>query len=212
MHELYDFAYSSSAHRVRIALNLKGVDYTSIPIGLTRGEQHDTEFRTVNPQGRVPVYSDDLILMNQSLAIIEYLNERYPQPPLLSSSLQERALARQVAALICTDIHPLNAFRVLGYLWDVYKVAAKARRRWLQHWLMDGLDALELWLSVGQANVRFCAGDAVSIGDVCLIPQLDVARRNKIDIDEFPRLAAIEAACLEFDAFRRAGHTVGAQP
>ncbi len=202
MYELHDFARSSAAYRVRIALALKKIDYTSVPVDLVGGVQHEQAYRSINPQGLVPVYSDDRILLSQSLAIIEYLDERYPDPPLLPDDLEQRARARQFAQIIVSDIHPLNGFRVHTYLRDALGVAAGARRKWFHYWLLEGLDALELWLAAKGSAKRYCVGELPSIADICLIPQLDVARRNRIDIDEFPRLAAVETSCLALDAFR----------
>lgn len=209
MYELYDFAQSSSAYRVRIALNLKGVDYTAVPVALDKGEQHDPDFRRVNPQGLVPVYSDENLLLSQSLAIIEYLDERYPEPPLLPQDLNDRARARQFAQMITSDMHGLNAFRVVSFLRDGFKIDAKGRRRWLNHWLIEGLDALELWLAAAGGTRRFCVGDSPSIADICLVPQVEVARRNRIALDEFPRVSEIDAACTALDAFRNARHEPG---
>lgn len=205
MFELHDFLRSSAAQRVRIALAWKNIDYTRVPVDLVRGEQHDPDFRAVSPQGLVPIYGDEKILLSQSLAIIEYLNERYPDPPLLPDDPLGRARARQYAQIICADIHPLNGFRVHAYLRDTLRLDARARRRWFHHWLAEGLDALEVHLAANRGSQRYCVGDEVSIADLCLVPQLDIARRNRVDMDDFPRLVAIEAACLELDAFSSAG-------
>jgi maleylacetoacetate isomerase len=202
MFELHDFARSSASYRVRIALALKGLDHARVAVDLLKGEQHEADFRALNPQGLIPVYSDDDVHLSQSLAIIEYLDERHPDPPLLPASPQTRARARQIANLICCDIHPLNGFRVLIYLRDTLGIDVQRRRHWFQHWLLEGLDALELWLTADGARRHFCVGEQVSIADVCLVPQLDVARRNSIDIEDFPRLAAVETACLAMPAFR----------
>jgi len=202
--ELHDFPRSSSAHRVRIALALKGLDYKALPVALQDGEHLEAEYRTVNPQGLVPVYGDDHILLSQSLAIIEYLDETYPTPALLPATPLERARARQFALLIATDIQPLTGLRVMSYLRDENRQDVAARRRWFNHWLMEGLDALELWLTAAERGTRYCVSDAPSIADVCLVPQLEVARRSGIDVEEFPRLAAVEARCLELKAFQQA--------
>ncbi len=202
MYELHDFARSSSAHRVRIALNLKGIEYEPVPVALQEGGQHEPDFRSVNPQGMVPVYSDENILLSQSLAIIEYLDERYPDPPLLPRDIHERA--RQFAYMIASDIHPLIAFRAISFLRDGFKIDTSGRREWFNYWLIEGLDALELWLSADGGARRYCVGDQVTIADVCLVPQLEVARRNHIDLDDFPRLTSVEATCLALDAFRKA--------
>ena len=213
MRELHDFQRSSSAHRVRIALALKGLDYAAIPVALHDGEHLEAEYRTINPQGLVPVYSDNEVILSQSLAIIEYLNEMYPEPALLPVNPVERARARQFALLIATDLQPLTALRVMSYLRDSVRMDVTARRRWFHYWLMEGLDALELWLTAAERASLFCVGAQPSIADVCLVPQLEVARRSGIDIDEFPRLAAVEARCMALSAFqntRPAAHA--AQP
>ena len=202
MPELHDFQRSSSAHRVRIALALKGLDYTAIPVALQDGEHLEAEYRTVNPQGLVPVYSDQAVILSQSLAIIEYLDEMHPTPALLPVHPVERARARQFALLIATDLQPLTALRVMSYLRDSVRMDVKARRHWFNYWLLEGLDALELWLTAAGRASPFCVGAQPSIADVCLVPQLEVARRNGVDVDEFPRLAAVEARCLVLPAFR----------
>lgn len=202
MFELHDFARSSSAYRVRIALALKGLTHNRLAVDLLRGEQHEAEFRALNPQGLVPVYSDGSIHLSQSLAIIEYLEECHPEPSLLPETPRQRARARQIANLIASDIQPLNGFRVLLYLRDTLGVDVQRRRQWFQHWLLEGLDALELWLVADNRRQSFCVGDRPSIADICVVPQIDLARRNNIDIDDFPRLAAIEAACMARPEFR----------
>ncbi len=204
MRELHDFHRSSSAHRVRIALALKGLDYKAVPVALQDGEHLEAEYRTVNPQGLVPVYSDTQIILSQSLAIIEYLDEIHPAPPLLPGTALERARARQLAQLIAADMQPLTGLRVMSYLRDECRLDVAARRRWFNHWLMEGLDALELWLTAADRATRFCVSDEPSIADVCLIPQLEVARRSGIDVEEFPRLANVEARCLDIHAFQQA--------
>lgn len=202
MYELHDYLRSAAAYRVRIALALKGIEHDRSDVDLVGGAQHDPDFRALNPQGLVPVYSDENLHLTQSLAIIEYLDERYPEPPLLPVSLEQRARARQIAQIVCSDIHPLNGFRVHVYLRDALGIDTIRRRRWFEHWVLEGLDALELWLTADATTRRFAVGDTVSIADVCLVPQLDLARRNRIDVEDFPRLAAIERACMALPAFR----------
>lgn len=204
MYELHDFGPSSAAYRVRIALALKGIDYRRCPVHLVQGAQNEAGFRSLNPQGMVPVYSDETLHLSQSLAILEYLEERYPEPPLLPAAPAERARVRQLANLVCCDIHPLNGFRVHVYLRDGLGLGTRQRRAWFTHWLLEGLDAVELWLAAA-ASGRYCVGDRVTLADVCVVPQLDIARRNGIDIDEFPRLATIERTCLELPAFSTTG-------
>ena len=214
MYELHDFHRSSAAYRVRIALALKDIGYQQRPVDLLAGEQHDMEFRSLNPQGLVPVYGDENLHLTQSLAILEYLEERYPTPPLLPTGHEARARARQIANLICCDMHPLNGFRVLVYMRDALRAGTAARRAWFQHWMLEGLDALELWLTAEQSTGRYCVGDEVTMADICLVPQVDLARRNGIDLGEFPRIAAVDSACMSLPAFKdthpdRAGPKTG---
>lgn len=209
MRELHDFQRSSSAHRVRIALALKGLDYKAVPVALQDGEHLEADYRAINPQGLVPVYSDTQILLSQSLAIIEYLEETHPSPSLLPATPFERARARQFALLVAADMQPLTGLRVMSYLRDECRMDVVARRRWFHHWLMEGLDALELWLTAAERSTRFCVTDEPTIADVCLIPQLEVARRSGIDLDEFPRLAKVNAHCMALPAFQQARGSVG---
>ncbi|MGE0485421.1 MAG: maleylacetoacetate isomerase [Gammaproteobacteria bacterium] len=202
MFELHDFSRSSAAYRVRIALAYKGIDYQRVDVDLLQGAQHEAGFRSLNPEGLVPVYSDEHQHLSQSLAILEYLEERYPQPSLLPGSREERARARQIASIVACDIHPLNGFRVHVYLRDSLGVDTRRRRAWFTHWLAEGLDAIELWLTAHGGQHRYAIGDAVSLADVCLVPQADVARRNGLDLDDYPRVAAVERACMELPAFR----------
>lgn len=206
MYELHEFHLSAASYRVRIGLHLKGVDYQSVPVSLVKGggEQHLPEYRALNPQGAVPTYSDHAVTLTQSLAILEYLDEQFPDPPLLPGDAAQRARARQLSQIIACDIHPLTNLRVLAYLRNVLKADQNARSMWFRHWLLDGLDALELWLTAEQGISTYCVGDEVSLADICLIPQMYQARRFKLPLDDFPRLCAIETTCMELDAFRAA--------
>jgi maleylpyruvate isomerase len=200
--ELHDFSRSSAAYRVRIALAYKGVDYRRVGVDLLQGEQHAAGFRSLNPEGLVPVFSDEHQPLSQSLAILEYLEERYPEPPLLPVAREARARARQIAGIVACDIHPLNGFRVHVYLRDTLGIDTRRRRAWFMHWLAEGLDAVELWLTARGGQHGFCVGDTVSLADVCLVPQADLARRNGLPLDDYPRVAAIERACMALPAFR----------
>lgn len=209
MFELHDFERSSAAWRVRIALALKGITHDLVPIDINAGEQFDADYRALNPQGLVPTWSDEHLTLSQSLAIIEYLEERFPEPPLLPANIVARARARQLALLVATDVHPLNVNRVHHYLRDALRLSDAQRRAWLQHWLIEGLDAVELWLTATGAR-SFCVGDSPTVADICLVPQLELARRNQVSLDDFPSVLAIEARCLELDAFMKTapdGHT-----
>jgi maleylpyruvate isomerase len=202
---LYGYPMSSASYRVRIALALKGIEVTTVTKQLRRGEQRAKDFLEINPQGFVPVLSlDDGQALPQSLAIIEYLDEVYPQPPLLPAVPIERARVRALSLLIACDIHPLNNLRVLQYLEGSLGEAQSARDTWYRHWIEAGFEALEEALGRDPARGRFCYGDAPSLADVCLVPQVFNARRYSVDLVPFPRIVAIDAACHEIAAFASA--------
>jgi maleylacetoacetate isomerase len=202
---LYGYPMSSASYRVRIALSLKGIEVTTVTKQLRRGEQRAKDFLEINPQGFVPVLSlDDGRALPQSLAIIEYLDEVYPQPPLLPAAPIERARVRALSLLIACDIHPLNNLRVLQYLEGSLGEAQSARDTWYRHWIEAGFEALEEALGRDPARGRFCYGDAPSLADVCLVPQVFNARRYSVDLVPFPRIVAIDAACHEIAAFANA--------
>ena len=202
---LYGYPMSSASYRVRIALALKGIEVTTVTKQLRRGEQRAKEFLEINPQGFVPVLSlDDGKLLPQSLAIIEYLDEVYPQPPLLPAAPMDRARVRALSLLIACDIHPLNNLRVLQYLEGSLGEAQSARDAWYRHWVEAGFEALEQTLGRDPMRGRFCYGDAPTLADVCLVPQVFNARRYSVDLVPFPRIVAIDAACREIAAFASA--------
>ena len=202
---LYNYPMSSASYRVRIALALKGIEATIVTKQLRRGEQRAKDFLEINPQGFVPVLSlDDGQALPQSLAIIEYLDEVYPQPPLLPAAPIERARVRALSLLIACDIHPLNNLRVLQYLEGSLGETQSARDTWYRHWIEVGFEALEEALGRDPARGRFCYGDAPSLADVCLVPQVFNARRYSVDLVPFPRIVAIDAACREIAAFASA--------
>jgi len=204
--KLYSYFRSSAAYRVRIALNLKGLDYEYLPVHLTRGggEQLRPEYRKVNPQALVPVLLDGQHTLNQSLAIIEYLDEAHPRPPLLPGDPAARARVRGLAQMIACEIHPLNNTRVLGYLTGAAGVSDEARSAWYRHWVAEGFTALEARLAGDSATGRFCHGDAPGMADCCLVPQVANARRFKCDLSQYPTLVAIDSNCLALEAFQRA--------
>ncbi|MBK4737467.1 maleylacetoacetate isomerase [Noviherbaspirillum pedocola] len=210
--KLYSYFRSSAAFRVRIALNLKGLDYDTIPVHLLRsgGEQHGESYRALNPEKLVPTLIDDgadndgQAALAQSLAIIEYLEETQPQPPLLPSSAVDRAHVRGLALAIACDIHPLNNLRVLRYLSRELKLEEAARNDWYRHWCMQGLTALEARLSGDHRTGQFCYGDAPSLADCCLVPQIFNARRVDCDLSGMPTVLRIFDACMRLEAFERA--------
>jgi len=204
--ELYDFHLSVSSYRVRIGLSLKGLPYRRQPLSLTRdgGEQHSAEYRALNPQGLVPALVDDDFVLTESLAILEYLDELHPEPPLLPRDPRSRARVRQLAQMMASDIAPLTNLRVITYLRTSLKTTELERAKWFRHWLLEGLDALELWLTADGSHDSYCVGREVTLADVCLVPQLYGARRFGLALDDFPQLCRIEARCLAHPAFQRA--------
>jgi maleylpyruvate isomerase len=201
--KLYSYFRSSAAYRVRIALNLKGVDYDTVSIHLTKegGLNRRPEYRAVNPQMRVPALalsSGDVLI--QSLAIIEYLDEVYPEPPLLPADAIERAHVRGLADLIACDIHPLNNTSPLRYLKNALKHEQSEIDTWYHHWILEGFEALEDLIRPGP----YSFGAHVTLADVCLVPQVANARRLKVPLDKFPKIVAIDAALQKLPAFDKA--------
>lgn len=204
---LYSYWRSSAAYRVRIALNLKGLSYELRPVHLARdgGEQHSEDYRQLNPQELVPILLDGQRVMRQSLAIIEYLEEAYPQPPsLLPAATRDRAHARALAQLVACDIHPIGNLRVLQYLQRELDVADGDREAWSRHWIRVGFDALESMLVESTATGRFCVGDTPSLADICLVPQVYNARRWGVSLEPYPCITRIEAECMKLPAFQQA--------
>ncbi len=203
MIKLHNYFRSSASYRVRIALGLKGLDYEYHAIHLNRGggEQFGPAFRELNPLAVVPVLEDGSVRVTQSLAIIEYLDEVHPEPPLLPRTPAERARVRSLALSVACEIHPLNNLRVLGYLTRELGVSEEARTKWYRHWVELGLAALETEVAHGPPG-RFCHGDAPGLADCFLIPQLFNARRFACELSAYPRLLAIEASCASLAAFR----------
>jgi maleylpyruvate isomerase len=201
--KLYTYFRSSAAYRVRIALNLKGLAYDMVPVHLTRegGQQHKPEFQKINPQRRVPALelsSGDVL--TQSLAIIEYLDEIEPEPPFLPAEALERAKVRALAQAIACDIHPLNNLIALQYLKRVLKHEQSEIDAWYHHWVIEGFTALERMLTPGP----YAHGAHVTLADICLVPQVANARRFKVPLDAYPKIVAVEQACLKLAAFDKA--------
>jgi maleylpyruvate isomerase len=202
--KLYSYFRSSAAYRARIALHLKGLPFDYAPVHLRKGEQNAEAYRALNRQELVPTLIDGDTAVTQSLAIIEYLDERHPEPPLLPSAPAGRARVRAIALAICCDIHPLNNLRVLRYLVHTLKIGEEAKDAWYRHWIDTGLAALEAQLAADAATGTFCHGDVPTMADVCLVPQLANARRANIPLDGYPTLLRIDATCRALDAFARA--------
>jgi maleylpyruvate isomerase len=201
--KLYTYFRSSAAYRVRIALNLKGISPEQIAIHLTKdgGKQHGPEFRAINPQERVPtLVLDSGGILTQSLAIIEYLDETHPKPPLLPPDPVDRARVRAFAQAIACDIHPLNNLIALQYLRRVLKHEQPAIDEWYHHWILQGFAALEAMSKPGP----YAFGANVTLADICLVPQVFNARRLKVPLEAFPKLVAVDTACLKLAAFDRA--------
>lgn len=204
---LYDYWRSSACYRVRIALNLKGVEYQIKPVHLVDngGEQHSAEHHARNPLETVPVLMVGRRAIRQSMAIIEYLEETQPHPALLPPAPRERAQARALAQLIACDVHPLNNLRVTQYLQREFGADQAAREAWMRHWMEVGLRAFEEILVADDARGMFCSGDAPGIADICLVPQVYNALRHQLDLEPFPTIRAIYDHCMaepEFQAAR----------
>jgi len=202
---LYGYGLSSASYRVRIALALKNLPYESITKNLRLGEHRMAEFLRVNVQGFVPALGlDDGAVLTQSVAIMEYLDEIYPDPQLLPSDPVARARVRALTQAITSDIHPLNNLRVMRYLEDKLTLEKQTRDSWYRHWVEVGFEALERWLVRDAATGRFCHGSSPTLADICLVPQVFNARRFSVDMNPYPRILAIDAACRELTAFQAA--------
>ncbi len=204
--QLYGYWRSSAAYRVRIALNLKGLEYEQVPVHLARdgGEQHRAEFHEISPQAQVPVLRHGARLIRQSLAIIEYLDEVHPAPPLLPAVSRDRARVRALAMAVACDIHPLNNLRVTRYLERELGANEAQRLAWMQHWMALGLEGLEAQVADHPSTGDFCEGDTPTLADCCLVPQLYNARRFELDLSPWPTLLRIEANCRMLPAFQDA--------
>jgi len=202
--KLYNFFRSGTSHRLRIALNLKGlpVDYVAVDL---RTEQHlAPEFKALNPQGLVPALVDGERVMIQSPAIIEWLEERHPSPALLPTDPEQRAHVRALAAIVGCDIHPLNNRRVLEHLRHQLKADEATINAWCATWIAAGFDALEALLAADSLRGSFCFGGQPGLADVYLVPQVESARRFKVDMARWPLIAAVDAACMQLPAFQQA--------
>lgn len=196
---LHDYFRSSAAYRIRIALNLKGVDYESRPVDLRDGEQKEVPYKSLNPQGLVPMLEIDDRRIIQSLAICDYLDARFPEPPFVPSEPADRAHVLALALTIACDIHPLNNLRVLKYLTGPLHQEQAARDKWYVHWVSEGLEALEAL--AGRRSGSFLFSNSPSLADICLVPQMYNARRFDVPLDPFPTLLRAEASANALAAF-----------
>jgi maleylacetoacetate isomerase len=197
--QLYTFWRSSAAYRVRIALHLKGLDFTSVPVNLAKGAQAEQAYKKHNPQGRIPYWQEADFGLAQSLAIIEYLDETQPAPALLPGDARQRAAIRSFALTIACDIHPLNNLATLNYLRTTLDQSQEALDRWYRYWIVSGLAALE-----AQVQGPFIFGDTPTLADICLVPQLYNARRFSADMSAYPKLVAADVHACKHPAFMAA--------
>ena len=203
---LHSYFRSSASYRVRIALNLKGLPYSYVPVHLLKdgGQQHTCDYQRVNPAKLVPTLVDDGHAIGQSLAIIEYLDETHPEPALLPPDPLGRARVRSLAQSVACEIHPLNNLRVLQYLDNDLKVDELAKGNWYRHWITLGFTAIETQLATNPSTGTFCHGNTPGLADCCLIPQIANSRRFDTPLDAFPTIRRIEQACLALDSFAKA--------
>jgi maleylacetoacetate isomerase len=199
--ELYSYFRSSASYRVRIALALKGLDARYMPVQLVKGEQLSAEFSALSPAQLVPALRDGDAVLTQSLAIIEYLDETHPEPPLLPATPVERARVRALALDIACEIHPLNNLRVLRYLVRQLGVSDEAKDGWYRHWVERGLAVMERQLAGHPSTGRYCHGDAPTLADCVLVPQIFNAQRMQCRLDAVPTVMRIFEACMRLEAF-----------
>lgn len=198
---LYGYFRSSTSYRTRIAMNLKGLDYNYIAVNLAQDEQLEKTFQSINPQGLVPVLQADDLWLYQSPAILEWLEEVYPDSPLLPKDAAGRMHVRALSALIGCDIHPINNRRILQYLRNELSVDEDEVMAWCARWMTEGFDALERRLADDKTRGKFCYGDHPTFADCYLIPQVSSARRFKVDLSAYPNIVAIDTHCRTLKAF-----------
>ena len=198
---LYDFFRSSAAYRVRIAINLKHLDAERRFVHLGKDENRKPGYKAVNPQGFVPYLMDGDFALSQSLAIIEYLNDLYPDPPFLPAGPADRAYVRSLALVVACDMHPLNNKRVLDYLVRDLHLSEEQKTSWYRHWIAEGFDALEKMLAARDSGGGFCFGDSPTLADICLVPQVANAHRFTCDMSSFARVNSIYAHCMTLPPF-----------
>jgi len=202
--KLYNFFRSGTSHRLRIALNLKGITTDYVAVDLRVEEHLKDAFKSVNPQQFVPALDTGEQVLIQSPAIIEWLEEKYPTPALLPSDVNDRAHVRALAAIVGCDIHPINNRRILETLRKQFGANEDAINAWCGTWISDGFNAIEALLRADTRRGAFCFGNTPTLADVYLIPQIESSRRFKVDLTQWPCIAAVEAACMQLDAFKQA--------
>jgi len=202
--KVHGFFRSGSSHRLRIALNLKGLTYEYIAVNLRSEEHLSPRYKAHNPQGFVPTLEADGQVLIQSPAIIEWLEERYPTPALLPADSLGRARVRALAAIVGCDIHPVNNRRILEYLRGPLRCDQVGIDGWCANWITAGFDAIEALLAADRVRGGYCVGHAPTLADVYLVPQVESARRFRVDVSRWPRISAVDAACSRPDAFRLA--------
>ncbi|WDS35623.1 maleylacetoacetate isomerase [Pseudoxanthomonas sp.] len=204
--QLYSYWRSSAAYRVRIGLNLKRLRYALKPVHLVRdgGQQHHDAYVQLNPQHLLPTLLHGGRVMRQSLAILEYLDESWPEHPLLPATGRDRARVRALSQLVAMDIHPLNNLRVLRFFEEEWSVPPVERDAWVRHWIAEGFQAMETLLADDPATGTYCHGEVPGMADCCLVPQVYNARRFGVDMAAYPTIARVEQACLQLPAFARA--------
>ena len=197
--KLYNYFRSSASYRVRIALAIKGLDYDCIPVHLVKKERLGDAYATLSASRLVPLLQDDALVLTQSLAIVEYLDETHPQPPLLPADPADRARVRAIAHDIACEIHPLNNLRVLRYLVHELKLSQDDKNRWYRHWVESGLEVIERQLAARPS--RFCHGDAPTLADITLVPQVINAQRFECRTSHLPQVMKVFESCMQLDAF-----------
>lgn len=203
---LFDYCRSSTAYRVRIALNLKGMEYEQVPVNLVSGEQRGEDHLARNPQGLVPVLEDNGVQISQSMAICEYLDEAYPQDDLtfMPADALGRARVRSLSQLIACDIHPVDNLRVLKRLVGELGASEEQKLDWYRHWVYEGFNALEERLANDTQTGKFCHGDQITLADICLVPQVFNAKRFNCDMSRYPTISRINDELLKNDAIAKA--------
>lgn len=201
--KLHSFFNSSTSYRVRIALALKGLEYEYLPLNIRTGIQNEEPFVLVNPMSGVPVLEDGDFRLTQSMAILQYLDEKYPEPRLLPQDVEKKALVLSFCNIIATDMHPVNNIKVLKYLTQELNIDDEQKKAWYQHWITKGFVAVERKLEESYSG-SFCFGDEISLADVCLIPQYANAQRMGCDLNEFVLCKKVFDYCIELDAFKKA--------